>query len=94
MDTVQLNLTKLNLNNRKFIKDFHLILLAGYESYPFQFISASMPEVFKFPGSAKLSYHAIRKQDLPDDLIMDFKLRKVSVPVPYDVPCTAGQGSW
>jgi len=69
-------------------------IAAGYESYPFQFISASMPEVFEFPGSAKLSYHAIRKQDLPTDLIMKFQLRKVSVPIHYDVPCVNGQGSW
>jgi hypothetical protein len=59
-----------------------------------QFISASIPEVFKFPGTAKLSYHAIRKQDMPLDLIMKFEQRKVSVPLPYTVPCIDGQGSW
>jgi hypothetical protein len=48
---------------------------AGYESHPFQFISASIPDVFTFPGNAKLSYHAIRKQDLPTGKVFSLRLK-------------------
>ena len=68
-------------------------LAAGYENHPFQFISGSIPEVFSFPGTASISYHAKRGTDLPNDLIMGFKVKKVA-PYVYDVPCTFGQGSW
>ena len=67
--------------------------IAGYENHPFQFISGSIPDVFTFPGTADISYHAKRGIDLPTDLIMGFQLKKVA-PYVYDVPCTAGQGSW
>ena len=66
---------------------------AGYDKHPFQFISGSIPDVFTFPGTASISYHAKRGIDLPTDLIMDFKVKKVA-PFVYDVPCTFGQGSW
>ena len=66
---------------------------AGYENHPFQFISGSIPEVFTYPGPVTFSYHAKRGIDLPTDLIMGFKLKKVA-PYVYDVPCTLGQGSW
>jgi len=66
---------------------------AGFEGHPFQFISGSMNEVFTFPGTATFSYTAKRVTDLPVDMVMGFKLRKVA-PYQYDIPCTAGQGSW
>jgi hypothetical protein len=46
-----------------------LFLTAGYENHPFQFINGSIPEVFTFPGVATLSYHAVRKIDMPLDLV-------------------------
>ena len=71
---------------------------AGYENHPLQLVSASIPDVFEFPGTAKMSFHAIRHQDMPLDLVMDFKIRKMASPVPYDVPCKPelgnGGGSW
>jgi hypothetical protein len=74
-------------------KQNYFIFSAGYENHPFQFISGSIPSVFTFPGTSTVSYHAKRGIDLPTDLVMAFKLKKVA-PYVYDVPCTLGQGSW
>ena len=68
-------------------------ILAGYEGHPFQFISGSIPEIFTLPGTATISYHAKRVTDLPADLVMGLKLKKVG-PVEHDIPCIAGSGSW
>ena len=74
------------------------IFSAGYEKHPLQLVSASIPDTFEFPGTAKMSYHAIRNQDMPADLVMDFKIRKLALPLTYDVPCRPelgnGGGSW
>ena len=55
-------------------------------------------DVFTYPGSVSISYHAKRQVDLPSDLIMGFKLRKVGPnAVEYEVPCVGGlggTGSW
>ena len=73
--------------------EISILLSAGYEGHPFQFISGSIPDVFTFPGTATISYHAKRVTDLPADVVMGFKIKKVA-PFVYDVPCTLGQGSW
>ena len=61
-------------------------------------VSATSPDTFVFPGTAKMSFHAVRHQDMPLDLVMEFKIRKMDLPVPYDVPCRPelgnGGGSW
>jgi hypothetical protein len=75
------------------VKLINFFILAGYENHPFQFISGSIPSVFTFPGTSTVSYHAKRGVDLPTDLVMAFKLKKVA-PYVFDVPCTLGQGSW
>jgi hypothetical protein len=65
---------------------------AGYENHPFQFVSGSMPDVHVFPGSSAVSFEAKSTIDLPNDAILDIKIKKVSAS-PDDVYNIVGEGS-
>jgi hypothetical protein len=69
------------------------IYIAGYDKYPYQYISGKLPAKISFPGTFNLDFHSKSTQDLPNDLVMKFKLKKFE-PITYDVPCFAGHGSW
>ncbi len=75
------------------IKTLFLKSTAGYDKYPYQYISGKLPAKISFPGTFNLDFHSKSSQDLPNDLVMKFKLKKFE-PITYDVPCFAGHGSW
>ena len=74
------------------IKRCHLFL-AGYDKYPYQYVSGKLQATINFPGTFNLDFHSKSSQDLPDDLVMKFRMKKFE-PFTYDVPCFAGLGSW
>lgn len=67
--------------------------IAGSESYPFQLISGEMPEEIYLPGTVKLTVSIEIKEQLPEDLTIEMKLKKLE-PFPMEVPCLNGLGSW
>ena len=58
-----------------------------------QFIDGSIPDVIYLPGTVDLNMRCSYSQDLPADLMVKLKLKKLE-PFPLDVPCLDGLGSW
>ena len=68
-------------------------MIAGSEGYPLQLIEGSIPDVIYIPGTTLLNVRTLVKEDLPSDLMIKLKLKKLE-PFPLDVPCLDGLGSW
>jgi len=66
---------------------------AGSEGYPLQFVDGSVPEEIEIPGTAIMNIHVTISRDMPEDLMIKLKLKKLE-PFPMDVPCLNGLGSW
>jgi hypothetical protein len=69
------------------------ILSAGSENYPFQFVDGEIPDEIQIPGKVPLNMHSRISEDMPIDLMIKLKLKKLE-PFPMDVPCLNGLGSW
>ena len=66
---------------------------AGSDGYPLQFIDGVIPDEIQIPGTVALNMHCSISKDMPKDLIIKLKLKKLE-PFPMDVPCLNGLGSW
>ena len=71
----------------------NFFILAGSDGYPLQFIDGVIPDEIQIPGTVALNMHCSISKDMPKDLIIKLKLKKLE-PFPMDVPCLNGLGSW
>lgn len=69
------------------------VISAGSENYPFQLVSGEMPDEIYLPGTVTLTTKVNVLEQLPEDLIIEMKLKKLE-PFPMEVPCLNGLGSW
>jgi hypothetical protein len=56
-------------------------------------LDGTVPDVIYIPGTAEMNMHCSIAADLPTDLKVKLKLKKLE-PFPLDVPCLDGLGSW
>ena len=68
-------------------------ILEGYENAQLQFLGGTVNESIQIPGNAMMTMQTRITADLPSDLKVKLKLKKLE-PFPLNVPCIDGLGSW